>query len=96
MLVTDISSVSIDFVFQDKPIIFWVFDRKDKVLSKSHNNGGKILAGFNNLSKNYPNVIDDLSDVKTAIDGYIDTDFKLEDEKRDKFSGLIQNKSNVC
>lgn len=96
MLVTDISSVSIDFVFQDKPIIFWVFDRKDKVLSKSHDNGGKILAGFNNLSKNYPNVIDDLSDVKTAIDGYIDTDFKLEDEKRDKFSGLIQNKSNVC
>ena len=71
MLVTDISSVSIDFVFQNKPIIFWVFDRKDKMLSKSHDNGGKILAGFDNLSKNYPNVLDDLSVIKTTIDRYI-------------------------
>ena len=82
MLVTDLSSVSIDFLFQEKPVVYWMLDHDDLLLDQSvHDDGGKVHSALGELKSVFNQVFRE-SEVVRLIEDYAKNDFKLEDEKR--------------
>ena len=58
ILITDYSSVIFDFVYMDKPVVFYQFDQKD-FFSKHYSSSGKEYP-FGNTCVNEDNVVDDV------------------------------------
>lgn len=77
MLVTDYSSISFDFAFLEKPVIFYQFDR-EKFLEVRH---GAFIDYETEL---FGPVIDDLTSLKSAIKTYIDNSYEMNDEDKRK------------
>ena len=96
MLVTDFSSVSIDFHFQNKPVIYWVLDHDDLLLDPLvAEDGGKVLRAVENL-KTLCNVETSMQGVLESIERYARADFALEPEKRAIAESLFMHKTDIC
>ena len=81
-MVTDFSSASFDFMYQNKPTIYWIPDKDDPLLDHSaHQDGGKVDSALE-LRKNFYNTVDSIEEVLSLIEYYDDRDFELEPEKR--------------
>lgn len=87
MLVTDYSSVAYDFLYMDKPVIFFQFDREDYL-----RNRGSFLNLYDQL---FGEEVSSLSDLYDAINRYDDNDYRpLEENQRYRefyFKGLEDN-----
>lgn len=80
-LVTDFSSVSFDFLFQQKPVIFWIPDKDDPQLNHDDpQDGGKVDSALR-LRHDFPNTVDTVEEVIEQLLTYVQKDFKLEEEK---------------
>ena len=96
MCITDFSSVSGDFLFLNKPVVYWVPDRDDPLLDPEEGNAGaKVKSACENLEKWF-NVAMSEEDVMDYVRHYRKNGFVLEDAKREMASGLFAHKENIC
>lgn len=80
-LLTDFSSLSFDFLFQAKPVVYWIPDLNDTTLkSDDLGYGSKVLSAIENR-KQFFNTADTLEDALKLIEFYADKNFVLESEK---------------
>ena len=77
MLITDYSSISFDFAFMEKPVIFYQFDR-EKFLEARH---GAFIDYETEL---FGPVIEDLTSLNNSIKTYIDNSYQMNDEDKHK------------
>ncbi len=77
MLVTDYSSISFDFAFLEKPVIFYQFDR-EKFLEVRHG------AFIDYKTELFGPVIEDLTSLSNSIKRYIDNSYQMNHEDKHK------------
>ena len=95
MIVTDFSSVSIDFLFQGKPVVYWMLDADDLRLNRANaNDGGKVSSAVCETKALFNQVFSE-SAVMALIERYARNGFALEQEKRIIADSLFANKSDV-
>ena len=94
-MVTDFSSASFDFMFQNKPTIYWIPDKDDPLIDHSaHQDGGKVDSALA-LRKNFYNTVDTLEEVMHLIEYYNGRDFELEPDKRAIASTYFDVRENI-
>lgn len=94
--VTDFSSVSVDFMFQDKPVVFWIPDVHDELLDATvSDDGGKVVNAAAEIKKLY-NLVDSPNAVVSLIEHYADARFVLEKGKKQINKKFFAHRSNVC
>jgi len=91
LYVTDFSSISFDFMFQNKPVLFYHIDVKDNI-----NFGEKdfMKIDYNN-SIYYNNIFFSHIDLINKIKYYVNKNFSLEKGLEDKYKTLFYNKNNI-
>lgn len=91
-LITDLSSVAFDFMFQDKPVICYILDKNDSNLTKMD----KIdVECFDYKKYIMPNVVFDEQLVVEKIKYYIENNFELEPETKQKYDKFFYTKENI-
>lgn len=84
LLITDYSSVSIDFAYMNKPLIYYQFDKDD--FQKNH-----LSSGYFSYSKDgFGEVIINENDLVKKICNYIDTNFKNEKIYLDRCNAFFE------
>ncbi len=91
-LVTDFSSVAFDFMFQDKPVIFYPLDYADKKLGWVDR---KSLDCFDYKKYIMPNVVFEENDVIDKIKHYVENGFQLEAETKTTYDKFFYTKENI-
>lgn len=95
MLVTDFSSVSIDFLFLEKPVVYWMIDADDLMLDRANtDDGGKVISALRE-TKSLFNQVFKSSDVLALIEHYAKNDFRLEEENLRISKALFANKKDI-
>ena len=96
MLVTDFSSVSIDFLFQNKPVAYWILDRDDFRLDRTiHDDGGKVASAVKELDALF-NVMHSSREVVDAVCRYANAGFALEPENQAIAESFFAHKHDIC
>lgn len=96
MLVTDFSSVSIDFLFQNKPVVYWILDHDDFMLDRTiHDDGGKVESAVRELQSLF-NVVHSSQEVIDMVCRYTDMSFVLEQENRQIAESFFAHKKDIC
>lgn len=96
MCITDFSSVSGDFLFLGKPVVYWVPDRNDPLLDpKDGNAGAKVKSACENLEKWF-NVAHSEAEVMEYVKHYKGNGFKLENDKLRLANTLFDCKDGIC
>lgn len=80
LLITDYSSISFDFLFQEKPVIYYLLDNNDKFLNKIDFEAGE--KAFNQLNYLFNKVLSE-NEVLNLVDYYIKNNFELEKNKKE-------------
>ena len=93
LCITDYSSVSFDFLFLNKPCIFWTPDRYDGLL-QGDDYAEVVFA--EHQGKNMFNRVGGVEEVMAMIERYADSDFVLEPEKRAVADRYFACRRNVC
>ncbi len=91
--VTDISSVSFDFLYLQKPVIYWRLDKYDTRLHPSDRQ--RILFAESQASQMFNNA-QSAEDVILMLEHYADTGFVLEPKKRAIAKTFFAHKRNIC
>ena len=91
LFITDFSSISFDFMFQNKPVLFYHLDKKDKLKFKEKN--FMKIDNQNNIYFN--NVFSKHDDLINKIKYYIKRNFSLEEGLSEKYKTLFYNKDNI-
>lgn len=94
ILLTDVSSVSFDFFFLKRPVIFWALDMDDKEIDKADLE--KILTSKTNIKNSLFNTVDSEEDLLTLLDFYLTNGMKLEQEKIEKTERFFRHKKDIC
>jgi hypothetical protein len=81
MLITDYSSMSFEFLRQDKPVIFYHLDKGDQFLTNFDKSIEKTATAKN---ERIFNICEKEEDVLKLLQGYVKTGFKLEKDKKEK------------
>lgn len=92
LLVTDFSSVSFDFMFQDKPVIFYPLDKDDKVLSYSEQ---VDIRCFCDMQSKLPNILFSENDVIEKIKYYVEREFEIESNVKENYRKFFYVKENI-
>lgn len=91
-LITDFSSVAFDFMFQDKPVLYYLLDFQDKNLNKYES---KDLERFEYKKFIMPNVFYDEKDVINKLKFYIENNFAIEKENKNKYDKFFYEKEDI-
>ncbi len=92
MLITDFSSVSFDFMFQNKPVIHYLLDmNSDDIEEEDKEN----MRAFERKKENLANVFYNEKDVIKKIEFYVNNNFTVEPDVKEKYSRFFYTKSNI-
>jgi CDP-glycerol glycerophosphotransferase (TagB/SpsB family) len=90
LLITDFSTVCFDFMFLNKPVLFYLIDFKDKI-----NFEEKIYMNYNQNNIYFGNVFSDLKPLIKKIQNYTINDFNIENELKKKYESMFYYKTNI-
>ena len=91
LFITDFSSISFDFMFQNKPVLFYHLDKKDKIKFKEKS----FMEIDNNNSIYFNNVFSNQEDLINKIKYYVNRNFSLEEGLKEKYKVMFYNKNNI-
>ena len=91
LFITDFSSISFDFMFQNKPVIFYHLDIKDK--KKFKEKSFMEIDQENNIYFN--NVFSNQEELINKIVYYVNRNYTLEEGLDEKYKTLFYNKQNI-
>ena len=91
-LLTDFSSVSFDFMFQNKPVVFYILDRHDSSLQQFER---EDLAKFDYKQYILPNVYFEEDDVINRVIEYCENDFKIDAATKKIYDSFFYTKENI-
>ena len=91
-LITDLSSVAFDFMFQYKPVVFYILDRGDPVLGRFD---AMDLKRFHYKRFILPNVFFDEDAVVNRIIEYCENNFKIDERTRKIYDSFFYTKENI-
>jgi len=91
-LITDFSSVSFDFMFQNKPVILYILDKDDITLNPLEQKG---INSFDYKKYIIPNVYYEEDEVIEKLKYYVENDFELEPETKQKYDKFFYTKENI-
>ena len=91
LFITDFSSISFDFMFQNKPVLFYHLDKKDKIKFKEKS---FMRIDYNN-SIYYNNVFLNQKDLVNKIIYYVNRNFTLEEGLANKYKTLFYYRKNI-
>ncbi len=92
ILLTDLSSVAFDFMFQNKPVIFYGLDRGDALLEKKQFIDLELLK---QREKIFPNIFFNEHEVINKLKYYVNRDFTLEKEISDIYNMFFYIKKDI-
>ena len=92
MLITDYSSMCFEFMLQNKPVIFWRFDREEFKKSLADSQYSKNI---DDLDQYIYNVVEEEDDVVKLLRHYVRTGFSLEKNNSKKAELFFYNKENI-
>ena len=90
---TDYSSIAFDFLFLDKPAIFWILDREDPILNQDDYNELVVVAA---RAKEMINVCDSAASVISLLEKYAARRFELEPEKKSAVAKFFDHRTCLC
>lgn len=94
-LLTDFSSLSFDFLFLGKPVIYWIPDLNDSTLNPDDMGyGSKVLSAIENR-KQFFNTADSLDEALDMIEYYAQHNFELEAEKQSLANTWFAHRSDI-
>ena len=79
-LVTDYSSIAWDFMFQNKPVVFWAMDQNDISLGEEH----QLLADNYKRVSEVSSPVYSLRELKTRLQFYVENNFRNTDEDNER------------
>ena len=91
-LLTDLSSVAFDFMFQNKPVVFYILDREDSSLPEYER---KDLAGFDYKQYILPDVFFNEDAVVNRVIEYCENNFKIDERTREIYDSFFYTKENI-
>ncbi len=91
-LVTDFSSVSFDFMFQEKPVLFYILDKNDNTLNPIEKRG---IDTFDYKKFILPNVFFNEDEVISKLKHYVENNFELELINKEKYDKFFYTKENI-
>lgn len=91
-LVTDFSSVAFDFMFQHKPVVFYMLDKGDSVLGKEDT---EDLRKFDYKKYVLPNVSFDENAAVERIIEYCENNFKADKKTQKIYDSFFYTKENI-
>ncbi len=91
-LLTDFSSVSFDFMFQYKPVVFYILDKEDSSLPKFER---EDLAKFDYKQYILPDVFFDEDAVVNRVIEYCENNFKIDERTREIYDSFFYTKENI-
>lgn len=93
-VVTDFSSISFDFLFQEKPVIYWIPDRGDSIYAEGSSDYKKIMSAANR-QQYFFNCVNSAEDVVNLLEHYATNSFVLEDEFKAIAASWFQYKKDI-
>lgn len=91
-LVTDFSSVAFDFMFQNKPVVFYILDKGDSHLKPFEQDD---IERMNYKQYIMPNILFDEDSVVEKIKYYVENNFELEPITKQKYDKFFYTKENI-
>ena len=91
-LLTDLSSVAFDFMFQNKPVVFYILDKDDRALNRFD---AKDLIRFNYKQYILPDVFFDENAVVNRVIEYCENNFKIDERTREIYDSFFYTKENI-
>lgn len=90
LLITDFSTICFDFMFLNKPVLFYLIDFRDKL-----NFEEKIYMKYNKNNIYFGNVFSDLKPLIERIQNYTINNFNIENELKKKYESVFYYKANI-
>ncbi len=87
MLITDYSSISFDFAFMEKPVVFYQFDREEFLEAR----GGSFI---NHETELFGPVTTNLDTLSSYVQSYIDNKYQMYDNDKEKASRYFEYRDN--
>lgn len=91
-LITDFSSVAFDFMFQYKPVVFYMLDKGDTILDKDDK---EDLRKFDYKKYILPDVFFDEDAVVERIIEYCENNFEVDETRRSVYDSFFYTKENI-
>lgn len=95
-LITDFSSVSFDFLFQHKPVIYWIPDEEIRNEKEANAQDREKIASALSLQQNFFNIVKSPQEAVAMLLDYAGRDFVLEREKCNIADTYFAYKSDFC
>ena len=91
-LVTDLSSVAFDFMFQNKPVLFYILDYNDINLGRFDS---KDIERFRYKKFVLPDVFFSEEEVLERLKYYVERNFKIDKETKQIYNKFFYTKTNI-
>lgn len=93
-VVTDFSSISFDFLFQEKPVIYWIPDRDDPIYAEDSFDKKKIISAASR-QQYFFNCVNSAEAVVDLLEHYATNGFVLEEDFKAIASSWFQYKRDI-